>query len=123
LASRVSGKSEYRMSQKCAKRIPHESKKIRKRQNNKKGLIENVHMDVHKIFLFNVIYNSDQIVRIFDHWVVVNSRQFLISTKVDHIYGATFFHGGGYICIDFPKKWIGLHFGPVFHKLVWSPWQ
>jgi hypothetical protein len=25
-------------------------------------------------------------------------------------------------CIFFDKKWIWLHFGTFFHKLIWSPW-
>jgi hypothetical protein len=24
---------------------------------------------------------------------------------------------------NFDKKWVGLHFGRIFHKLFWSPWK
>jgi hypothetical protein len=24
--------------------------------------------------------------------------------------------------INFDKKWVGLHLGWFFHKLIWSPW-
>jgi hypothetical protein len=33
---------------------------------------------------------------------------------------ATLFHGKSYVLIF--KKWIGLHFGRLFHKRIWSPW-
>jgi hypothetical protein len=23
---------------------------------------------------------------------------------------------------NFDKKFVGLHFGPLFHELIWSPW-
>jgi hypothetical protein len=26
------------------------------------------------------------------------------------------------LCINFDKKWVGLHFGRLFHKLIRSPW-
>jgi hypothetical protein len=26
-----------------------------------------------------------------------------------------------YICVNFDKQWVGLHFGRFFHKLNWSP--
>jgi hypothetical protein len=32
---------------------------------------------------------------------------------------ATFLHGKSYN--NFYKKWVGLHFGRFFHKLIWSP--
>jgi hypothetical protein len=25
------------------------------------------------------------------------------------------------LMIKFGKKWVGTHFGPLFHKLIWSP--
>jgi hypothetical protein len=25
--------------------------------------------------------------------------------------------------INFGREWIGLHFGRIFHKLIWSPWR
>jgi hypothetical protein len=26
-----------------------------------------------------------------------------------------------FVCTNFDKKWVGLHFGRFFHKLIWSP--
>jgi hypothetical protein len=37
-------------------------------------------------------------------------------------------HFGGYfvqqlsLFINLDTKWVGLHFGRIFHKLIWSPW-
>jgi hypothetical protein len=27
------------------------------------------------------------------------------------------------VCIKYVRKRVGLHFGPFFHKLIWSPWR
>jgi hypothetical protein len=27
------------------------------------------------------------------------------------------------LCINFDKKWVGLHFGRFFHELIWPPWS
>jgi hypothetical protein len=44
---------------------------------------------------------------------------FLKITKVAHIFGASFFpRKKG--CVDFSKKWLGLHFERIFQKLIWS---
>jgi hypothetical protein len=34
---------------------------------------------------------------------------------------ATIYHGKIFV-INFNKKWVGLHLGRFFHKLIWSPW-
>jgi hypothetical protein len=39
--------------------------------------------------------------------------------EVDHIFGHFIQLLG--LCIDFDKLWFGLHFGWVFHILIWSP--
>jgi hypothetical protein len=40
-------------------------------------------------------------------------------TEVAQIYSVLFSHSISY---DFwGKKWVGLHFGRLFHKLIWSP--
>jgi hypothetical protein len=36
-------------------------------------------------------------------------------------FWATFFRGTSNTYINFDKKLIGLHFGRLFHKLIWSP--
>jgi hypothetical protein len=36
-------------------------------------------------------------------------------------YWAQFVHGTSGTLI-FGKKWVGLHFWRLFHKLIWSPW-
>jgi hypothetical protein len=41
---------------------------------------------------------------------------FLGFTKVANILGHS-------LRINFGKKWIGSHFGRLFHKLIWSPWS
>jgi hypothetical protein len=38
--------------------------------------------------------------------------------SIPHIW-ATFFHG--YVSAFILTKWVGLHFGRFFHKLIWSP--
>jgi hypothetical protein len=40
-------------------------------------------------------------------------------TEVAQIYGVLFPQVK--LCINFDKKMFGLHFGRLFHKLIWSP--
>jgi hypothetical protein len=46
----------------------------------------------------------------------------LKTTEEAHISGLLFSHCTSYVRKNFDKKWIGLHFGRLFHKLIWSPW-
>jgi hypothetical protein len=41
-------------------------------------------------------------------------------TKVAQIYGLLL--SAEKIHINFNKQWVGLHFGRIFQKLIWSPW-
>jgi hypothetical protein len=52
------------------------------------------------------------------HLVILSS--FLKITEVAQIFRLIFSHGKSYVLI-LTKKWFGLHFGPFFHKLIWSP--
>jgi hypothetical protein len=53
-----------------------------------------------------------QIGRIFVYWAIVFFGQFI------EILG--YFFPQYQLCINFDKKMVGLHFGRLFHKLVWS---
>jgi hypothetical protein len=44
-------------------------------------------------------------------------------SKLTEIYYGYFFQTLHFACINFDKIWIGLHFGQMFHKLIWSPWS
>jgi hypothetical protein len=43
------------------------------------------------------------------------------TTKVSHIFWLLFPYVS--FSIHFDKKWVGLHFGRFFRKLIWSPCQ
>jgi hypothetical protein len=45
---------------------------------------------------------------------------FLKNTELAKIFG--YFFPQISLCINFGKKWHGLHFGRFFLKLIWSPW-
>jgi hypothetical protein len=55
------------------------------------------------------------------YWAIVNSRQLLENYTSSTNCWATFFQMY-YLCIDFDKKWSGLHCVPFFRKLIRSPW-
>jgi hypothetical protein len=62
---------------------------------------------------------GDQIGRIFAYWAIVYFGRVLKITEVAQNLGATCFHGTSYALIL--TKIVGLHFGRLFQKLVWSP--
>jgi hypothetical protein len=59
----------------------------------------------------------DQIGR---NWVIVFWAVFENYKRRQNFWPA-YFHGTSYVCIKFDKKWVGLHFGQYFQKLIWSP--
>jgi hypothetical protein len=65
---------------------------------------------------------GDQIGRIFSYWMIIFFVRFLKISEVAQIYGTTFSQSIRSLFI-LTKKWIGLHFGRLFHKLIWSPWK
>jgi hypothetical protein len=55
---------------------------------------------------------SDQIGRIFAYWAIVYIGQFFKLPKYVALILGHFFHGKK-CCINFGKKWVGLHFRPL----------
>jgi hypothetical protein len=47
--------------------------------------------------------------------------QFFENFRRSPTFWSANFHGKKYVLL-LTKKWVGLHFGQCFHKLIWSPW-
>jgi hypothetical protein len=54
-------------------------------------------------------------------WRLFTLATFWKITEVPQIFGMLF--PCLILCIKFEKKWFGLHFGRLCHKLIWSPWS
>jgi hypothetical protein len=65
-------------------------------------------------------HQGGQIGRIFAHPVYAFFEQLCANYKSNPHFWATPFHCEGWALI-LAKKWIGLHFGRFFLKLIWSP--
>jgi hypothetical protein len=64
---------------------------------------------------------GDQTGRIFAHWVIVTLSGFLKITEVAENNKLLFHQCSPKFCFYSDKKWVGLHFGRVLHKPIWSP--
>jgi hypothetical protein len=62
-----------------------------------------------------------QIGQIFAQRVIVCFGQLRENYKRSPHFWATLFNAMQ--CINFDKTRVGLHFGQIFHKLIWSPWR
>jgi hypothetical protein len=69
----------------------------------------------------NAKEQGDQIGRIFANWAIVYFGQLYENFRISPHFGPFFFSVKLYI--DFDQKWVGLHFGRLFLKLIWSPRQ
>jgi hypothetical protein len=65
-------------------------------------------------------WQDDQIGRNFAKLVIAYFGLLLGNYRHRPHFGADFFHDRGFAII-LAKKWVGLNFGRLFDKLVWSP--
>jgi hypothetical protein len=65
---------------------------------------------------------SDQIGQSFPYWAVIFFWQFFNKYRSIPNIRLLFNTIIKFLCIILDEKWIGLHFGRFFHKLIWSPW-
>jgi hypothetical protein len=76
---------------------------------------------VHFSFWYWHRHQGDQIGRIFAYWVVVYFAYFLTGLQQRKLL-TTLSQCTSYV-FSLTKKWVGLHFGPLVHKLIWSRWS
>jgi hypothetical protein len=60
--------------------------------------------------------------RFFASWAAVDFGQFFENFTSSANLWATYLHSMYKLCIDFDKKWVGLHIERHFCALIWSPW-
>jgi hypothetical protein len=53
-------------------------------------------------------------------WILVDFGQFFENHRISPQCGQLF--NVAKACINLDKKWIGLRFGRLFHKIIWQPW-
>jgi hypothetical protein len=68
------------------------------------------------------VFSSSRVTRLGElssTWAIAYSGQFLKNYRSSPNFWASFFLSKDYAFFD--KKWVGLHFGRLFHKLIRSP--